>query len=95
MIPKKTHRIGRPQITEKEIEAGLKFLNKRYERARKRKGHASFASIHEILGKVTEEYLETCEAVHHGDKKATELELADVAIACLWGIISLKAKKTD
>ncbi len=95
MIPKKTRRVERPEITDKEIDAGLAFLNRRYERARKRKGKSAFVSIHEILGKVTEEYSEVVEAVHKGDKKETELELADIAIACLWGIISIRAKKVD
>ncbi len=95
MIPKLTTRVGRPQITDREIEAGFKFLNRRYERARKKKGRAAFASIHEILGKVTEEYTEMVEAVHKGDKRETELELADIAIACLWGIVSIRAKKVD
>jgi len=61
-----------------------------------RKGDGAYISRHEILGILTEEYQEVVEAIHLG-KLNTEVihELKDLAFACIWGIVSIKAGATE
>ena len=52
-------------------------------------GPYSYASTHEILGIIAEEYHEFVEAVQSNDSKEVESELIDIAVGCLFGVASL------
>jgi len=61
-------------------------------------GDHGFASVHEILGLITEEYLELCEAVHTDkseDREKIYNELMDIMVGCLWGLLSISQKTID
>jgi len=50
------------------------------------KGYGKFASSHEILGIITEEYWELIEAVKSDNFKNIKHELNGIAIACILGL---------
>ena len=59
------------------------------------KGTKTFISTHEILGVIAEEYDELIDAVrnnHHGDIRE---ELRDIAVACIFAIVSIDKKSMD
>lgn len=55
----------------------------------KMKGTGEFISIHEILGVVTEEWKELTDAVQSNNFHNVKEELEDIAVAAIWGIISI------
>jgi hypothetical protein len=61
----------------------------------KEKGEGIFISSHEILGIVTEEYLEFCDEVRANDSDRQYDELMDIAVAAIFGMVSLKTGKMD
>lgn len=52
------------------------------------KGDHAAASRHEVLGAVTEEFLELAEAVRSKPDAEVDRELWDVIVACAWGLAS-------
>lgn len=61
-----------------------------------RLGAGAYISRHEILGILTEEYQEVVEAIHLGKINNEVIhELKDLAFACIWGIVSIKAGATE
>ena len=78
----------RHQICHDRVQISFDDLADTMEMRLKEKGRGTFASSHEILGVVTEEYLELIEAVKlHGNDKAQRVkhELLDIAVACIFG----------
>jgi hypothetical protein len=59
------------------------------------KGFHSFISSHEISGVIKEEYEEIGDAVHLNNNKHLRKELIDLAVACIWGIVSIDADALD
>ncbi len=59
-------------------------------RSREKHGTHEYASVHETLGIVAEEYYELIEAIKNGSREGIISELEDIAVGCLWGIASLK-----
>lgn len=62
------------------------------------KGRGTFSSKHELLGIITEEYLEVqCAVQSKGDVDHIKLraELLDVAVACVFGVACIDAKTMD
>jgi hypothetical protein len=59
------------------------------------KGESAFASRHEILGVVTEEYIELIDAVRASDLDTVHRELEDIAVACIFGIACIKNGNMD
>ena len=57
----------------------------------KEKGQGTFASTHECLGIITEEYDELKEAIQANDNDWTRKELADIAVGCIFGIACIDA----
>jgi len=80
----------RPRITEEQIKKGLELFNQVLDFRLKEKGDRAFASKHEVLGIITEEYQELIEAVKNNDKENFEEELFDVAVAAIFGYICSK-----
>ena len=70
----------------------MKVTLKLESRLRER-GTGIFISQHEILGIVYEEMSEYVGAVHKNDHDAQEKELLDIAVAAVWGIVSIRSHK--
>jgi NTP pyrophosphatase (non-canonical NTP hydrolase) len=56
-------------------------------------GPGIFVSCHETLGVITEEYAELVGAVRSNDQDAQYRELVDIAVACLFGMASIRSGK--
>ena len=59
------------------------------------KGMHSFASSHEVSGIMTEEYTEMLDAIKENDIMQLRHELYDIALAAIWGIISIDSELMD
>lgn len=79
----------RPAATDAEIEDVLALV-RRYIQARMVKhGRGVFLSAHETIGVCAEEWDEVLEALRGNDAAALGKELADLAVACLFGLVSM------
>ena len=61
-------------------------------------GNHAYASRHEILGQLQEEFAELTEAVQKDkskDKIEIRSELMDIAVGCIWGVLSIDTKSID
>lgn len=61
-------------------------------------GDHGYASVHEILGLITEEYKELIDAVQEDkseDKHKIYGELIDIAVGCVWACMSIGQKTID
>lgn len=78
----------RDLITDNSKDKALESLKKALEETLHEKGPHSYSSKHEILGIITEEYIELVDAVRENDTshKHTREELLDIAVACVFGI---------
>ncbi len=77
-------------VSNAEVAVGVEELINALEARLQEKGNLVFDSPHEILGVVTEEYHELVEAVRQGAAKRIDDELLDVAVAAVFGHISVK-----
>jgi NTP pyrophosphatase (non-canonical NTP hydrolase) len=82
-------------VTPESIEEAKKLVNVFTDTQLRLKGWGTFASRHEVLGSITEEYFELIDAIHHNDVYACEKELADIAVAAIFGIACIKQKSLD
>jgi len=80
----------RKAVTEKALSDSFEILNNLMMRRLNQKGRGTFASRHEILGAVEEERSELVAAVCADNLGCVERELADIAIACIFGIASIR-----
>jgi len=80
----------RRQITDNEVTKGIDFLVEALDTELSRKGYGTFSSRHEVFGAVSEEFYELAEAVR-GPVEDFEGELADLCVACLFGLICIRA----
>ena len=85
---------NRPQVGVASINQGIQELRDKLYLRLAEKGHGVFASRHEILGVIEEEMTELKEIVRDnssdGQQKYKE-ELLDVAVAALFGYISMES----
>ena len=82
----------RPQITEDEIKQTMAIIEAKLRRRLAKKGWGAYASRHEILGIVTEEFFEAVEAVRENDEIGYQHytdELLDIAVAAGFGMTSM------
>ena len=79
----------RPVLGPDEVLRLTAEFRRQLERRIERKGCEGLISRREILGVVTEEYVELAEAVHLGHKDRIRSECWDVAIAGAVGVASL------
>lgn len=89
---------NRKQINMKCVKHMLDRLAGSIEHKTKQHGAHAFASRHEILGQITEEYEELVEAVRTDKtefRRHIRDELLDIAIASVWGILSIDANAID
>jgi NTP pyrophosphatase (non-canonical NTP hydrolase) len=59
------------------------------------KGDKTFASRHEVLGVLTEEFQELVDAVKSNSMDSFEAELLDIMVGAFWGLCSLKNQSLD
>lgn len=59
------------------------------------KGWGTFASSHETLGIIAEEYDELLEAVRGNDLMEVDAELKDLAVAAILGMASITANRSE
>ncbi len=90
--------MNRIPLTVQEISLSLARARKETTKRLDQKGFGAFASSHEILGVLDEEFDEFREAVHDASEGANGRrvdELYDIAVACIIGAASIKAGRTD
>jgi phosphoribosyl-ATP pyrophosphohydrolase len=87
--------VDRIQLTEKQVEDAFTTFADKFDEVLLKKGLGTFASKHEILGSVTEEYNEVVNAVHNKDNKNLQEELLDVAVAAIFGLACVQSETID
>lgn len=80
----------RHKVTKDTIEQVVETFKNKLQEQFNKKGKDCFASSHEILGVITEEYYELIEAIKKGDGDDIRNELYDVAISALFGLMSIE-----
>ena len=85
----------RPELTADDINIAVRKLQKEVARRLNEKGKGSFASRHEILGVITEEYHELIEAVTLKPLANVEDELFDLAVGAVISAACTMAGKVD
>lgn len=83
----------RPEVTLQAIESGVADIAQKLLQRLEQKGRGSYASRHEILGILEEEYDEVLDAIRDDSRIGFddfEKELLDVAVAGLFGYICLR-----
>jgi NTP pyrophosphatase (non-canonical NTP hydrolase) len=84
------YQIDHPDDYTNEIFDDLKDLLKyRLEE----KGNGIYVSSHEILGIIGEEWEELIQAVHNNDTVNIKEELRDIAVGCIWAMVSINSGK--
>jgi NTP pyrophosphatase (non-canonical NTP hydrolase) len=85
LIGKKLPRI---RITPAARQEALDAISRTLEWRLDQKGPLSYTSSHEVLGIITEEYLELIDAVKANDRAAIIRELHDIGVAAIFGVAS-------
>lgn len=83
-------KIERPEFTDQDVEETFEFIRDRLNKAIVKHGRGVQLSPHEILGDVIEEVFELKKEVHENSEVGVLFELADLAIAAIYGIASCK-----
>lgn len=84
------------EVSQEEIAVFLKDFEKTLMQKLNKKGHLTFFSTQEVMGKMLEEFLEAQEEAHNRDLAALKDELMDCALVGFWGFVSAnKWKKTS
>jgi NTP pyrophosphatase (non-canonical NTP hydrolase) len=87
--------MDRTQLTDEQI---MKAVDKTIEKLKfrlKQKGYGTFASKHEILGVITEEYKEFVDAVHSKNYEEMKSEIIDLAVGCMFGLACFEEETID
>lgn len=92
---RKKKKLNRENIKEESLSKTFFDLRKKLNSRLERKGYGSFASIHEGLGVIAEEYDELLEAIRTNNHKKIEQELLDVEVGCLFLRACIKQKTLD
>lgn len=80
----------RSVISDADIDEVCRIVRQWMASRLEKHGRGAFVSPHEILGVVAEEYDELLEAVRKDSVSLVMAELTDVAVACLFGLASLR-----
>lgn len=85
--------LNRPEVKEHDISQGVVDIVTKLKARLDKKGRGSYASRHEILGILEEEFLEAKEAIRKDGQEGYDeytAELLDIAVGGLFGYICLK-----
>jgi len=85
----------RPKISKEMRSEVLELVRGKLEMRLKEKGDGSFASTHEILGVIDEEYNELRTAVHKNSWDDIVLELEDIAVAAIFSLACVRQQTVD
>ena len=85
----------RTQLTYEQINKTIPIILNKLRYRLKEKGYGTFASTHEILGVLTEEYKEFVDAIQSGNQDDIESELIDIAVGSIFGVVCLREKTVD
>lgn len=77
---------SRPQVEPMWVDMAQQKIRQKLEVRLEKKGHGSFSSKHEILGMMSEEYLELVLAVHSKEPGKLEEELLDLGVGAQFGL---------
>lgn len=80
----------RTEILTREVKDALVKVSEMVEFRMAQKGRGSYVSRHEALGIVAEEYHELIHAVQSEPLDRVEAELLDIAVAAVFGLVSVK-----
>ncbi len=83
------------KVDEKIIQSVLDDFLKTFEKKREKKGINSFNTPWESYGKLSEEVYEALKDLHSKDWSSYKLELKDIAITALWGLMSIEANEAN
>ena len=83
------------EITGQDIDKAFKVIHYVFSERIREKGPSMSNSPHESLGICTEEYQELIEAVKLGVSDDMALEFIDLAVASIYGYISLGPSRED
>ena len=83
--------MDRIAVEQRHIDAAFDDLKSELKRRLKEKGKLSFASAHEALGVITEEFWELVLAVKSNDSKEVVKESLDLAVGALFTVATAKA----
>ncbi len=84
----------RPRFDFDKLACALEDVTSQIRKRLQTKGPQSFISKHEILGIITEEYLELVEAVRTDNSQEVEAELLDLAVAAVLSMTAIKQGAT-
>lgn len=87
--------MNRIKLTDEQIDAAYDMFDEKLHAVLAKKGLGTFASRHEILGSITEEYKEVVDAVHNKDNVNLQDELLDIAVSAIFSLACLKAETVD
>lgn len=85
----------RKPIANYEIDDAINVLVSNIEQRIDKFGDSSHVSKHESFGIIAEEMHELLLAVHGNDLDNAQQECMDIAVACIWGYLSMQKMKTD
>ena len=85
----------RKRVFPDKIDVAFDLVKRKLLSRLDRKGLHGYASSHECLGIITEEFEELVVAVRSNKKKAIEGELVDLAVAAIYSIASKRADCWD
>jgi len=81
--------IDRPQTNAREVVVFLESLEEKIKRRLNQHGNGIAVSPAEIYGIVSEEHYELLGAMHGNNEREFYSELEDLAIACIFGMVSM------
>jgi NTP pyrophosphatase (non-canonical NTP hydrolase) len=85
----------RKQVTQEQIDDALKSLGSETQRRLKQKGFGTFASTHEILGLIAEEYDELKDAIRSNNTDEVFKEIHDIGVVCHFAIACINSNTLD
>jgi NTP pyrophosphatase (non-canonical NTP hydrolase) len=85
----------RTQLNKDQIDLGIEKLTIQLLKTLQKKGYGTFASSHEILGVLKEEFDEFADAIHSNNREELKKELMDIAVVCVFGYVCLKEDAID
>jgi NTP pyrophosphatase (non-canonical NTP hydrolase) len=85
----------RKQLTHEQIQTAVDKTTQKLNYRLAQKGFGTFASRHEILGTITEEYYELIEAVHANKPEEMQEELLDLAVGAIFAVACLDQGTLD
>jgi NTP pyrophosphatase (non-canonical NTP hydrolase) len=85
----------RLQLTDEQVMKAVEKTVAKLKFRLNQKGYGTFASRHEILGVITEEYKEFVDAVHSKNYDDMKTEIVDLAVGCIFGLACFEEETID